>query len=142
MTDHLKPEQLEAWAVGTLPDADAKALEAHADGCDACAALLKREAKLEVALTELAQRSPRPSRRRRTAVGAAVAVAALAAAALAVVTLQNVNRRSPAPTVVHCEDPASEKACIQRAHFDGLLTVGPGDELTVPRYDLVPGGTP
>ncbi len=75
---------------------------------------------------------------RRRRIGAIVASAALAVAAglVMLVSLE----RAPGPVksfeVQQCTEASTAQACITRGQFDGVITLGPGRELLVPRYDL------
>jgi hypothetical protein len=134
---HLTQSQLEAWAIGALEEREALAVEAHATACAACGSLLEKEARLEGALAELAQARPLPEplvfpefkawqRVALVSLGAALA----AGLAFGLSLWPPPPREAPAP---HCAD----EACVERANYDGLLTVGPGATVEIPRYEQV-----
>jgi anti-sigma factor RsiW len=144
MSGHLNPEGLEQYIQGALDGDEARALEAHAGSCARCAAALQREARLELGLLEVARApvSLRAFRGRRARLGAAAAVlAATAAAALAFLVQPRPALDGP-PRLVRCEDPRQASECLASAQYEGLLTIGPDDQLVVPRYDQAPRGNP
>jgi anti-sigma factor RsiW len=118
MAEHLTPEELEQYVIGALEPAAVSAVEGHVAGCEACATALRREARLELGLAEVAALHPtatvvRPGRWRGR--------------------------------LVRCEDPRSLPECTAKARFDGLVSLGPGAAIDVPRYDeqlLQKRGTP
>jgi anti-sigma factor RsiW len=143
MSGHLTPEALELYILGALDAEPSLALEAHAATCTACAAALQREARLELGLLEVARApaSLQGFRRRRLQLG----VAGLAAAAAAAVLLLLVQPRATPdgqPRLVRCEDPRQASECLAGAQYDGLLTIGPDNQLVVPLYDASPRGAP
>lgn len=144
----LSPDVVEQYVIGSLDPDSARFVDTHVGGCRACAAMLAREAKLEVQLHEVAELSrvvPLSSRRRRAGAAVLSVAAALAAGVVLLVTFEREPPADEAPRIARCEDPGSAAACIERAKFDGVITIGPGNELVVPRYDAVPtapGGTP
>jgi Flp pilus assembly protein CpaB len=89
-TRHVSTTDLELFAIGGLSSEGTAALETHVRSCAACAALLQREARVELAIgsVALAQRAAsaapkamaRPWRRRAFAAGSAAGVALLFAA--------------------------------------------------------------
>jgi hypothetical protein len=142
---HLTASQLEQYVIGALEPAAVVHLERHVESCELCALALRREAALELKLAEVAlDTSPAPLARpfpvRLTAavLGLSMAAAALLAAVL-YVPGQSVDG---SPRLVRCSDPTSAAACVARADYDGLLSVGPNDEVVVPRYDQLPEATP
>jgi hypothetical protein len=148
MNDHLASELLTDYAMGTLDASSAEAVDAHVETCTRCAALLQREARLEFGLTEVASGLPRTivgaarGRRRwstRLAVGAGMA---LAAGLVLVLDANPASKSAPAPEVRYCNAPGAAADCLARARFDGLLSVGPREELVVPRYEIVPSAAP
>jgi anti-sigma factor RsiW len=81
---HATPAELELYVLGALGEDRVEAFEAHCAACDACAAALSGEAKLELTFEQVARRSVRaPVVRpvRAVAYGAA-GVLAMAAAVL------------------------------------------------------------
>ncbi len=142
MSGHPHPEAFEHYVLGLLDAGAQGELEAHLGACPACAAALAREARLELALMEVARApvSLKATRARRLRLGAAAAAVAAAAAAVLLVvgTPPGGEQR---PRLVDCSDPRSADACLAGAQYDGLLTIGPGNELVVPRYDASPRGT-
>ena len=143
MASHLTEDLVEQYVIGALEGDSARFVESHVEACADCAALLAKEARLEVALHEVADLSnvvPLGAKRRRRWPVAA-AVGALAAGALVVVGL---GERPPpaekAPQVRDCDAAEDPSGCVARGQFDGVLTIGPGKQLVVPRYDEVPAG--
>ncbi len=137
---HLSTAALERYLAGDADAAEATAVEAHVETCAECAAQLQREARFEMALSEVAA-APRVIERprsRRAALVAVGGVLALAAGA-AVIVAPSTPSSAHAPRVVACDEPSTHEACMKNAHFDGLLTRGPGRHLEIPRYDLQPG---
>lgn len=135
---HLVAEELEHYVIGALDEAGAARVEAHTARCATCAAALQREARLEVGLFQLAaQPAPLQAFRRRARV--AVAVSALAAAAGLALgfssALEVDGQPQPPPRVERCDRSSAPTDCLVRAQFDGVLTIGPGQELVVPRYE-------
>jgi anti-sigma factor RsiW len=140
MPTHVKREVLEQYVIGALEPHEEQVIDAHLADCDACAQVMKAEAQLELALVEVAH-APTPLRRvvrqppsRLAALVTTVGVA-LAASVLFLVWRGPVSTVEPAPQVVHCDDPRSAASCIARAHFDGVITIGPDRQLSVPRYE-------
>ena len=139
MTDHLSAEVLEQYVIGALEPLEVARVEAHVGACEACAASLGREARLEQGLYEVAA-MPAPLRVRRRWVGVAASGLALAAGAAAFIVAQHRSTsRDGEPRLVRCDDPRSADDCIAKARFDGLVSLGPGAEVDVPRYDEQPG---
>jgi len=132
MKEHLEPAELEQFVLGTLDDTRLAQFEAHVSRCAACAASLTREARLELALVELAPRPVGPPialrgvRARR--VVPAILVAAAAVALLVVrrpgAPPREAGRRS-IPDVI-CAAGPDQAACVQRAHRHGLYVQYPG----------------
>ncbi len=138
MLTHVKREVLEQYVIGALDPHEEQAIDAHLAGCDACAEVMKHEAQLELALIEVAH-APTPLRRPTRAPSRLAALVTTVGVALAASVLFFVWRPlapgEPAPQVVHCDDPRSAASCIARAHFDGVITIGPDRQLSVPRYE-------
>jgi len=131
MTAHLDTAELEDFVQGTLDGTRLAQFEARVSSCDACAASLMREARLELALVELGTPAASPPARRwsRRAMPAVLAIAATAAAILLVVARPG----SPAwraasvrsiPGVV-CPPGTEQATCVQRAHGHGLFVEEP-----------------
>ncbi len=140
---HLDVQLAERYVLDLLTPPEAAALEAHVEGCAGCAALLAREARLELALEAVAARAepvPRPRAPGRAwRVARSVALPALASCALliAVALTPPAPRASPAlpapePIWVACPE-LDATACAARARFDGLMVMYPAGE--VPRYE-------
>jgi anti-sigma factor RsiW len=144
MNDHVTADVLVDYAMGTLDAASMEVVEAHVEICPRCLAELQREARLECGLYDVAAALPRdavvrlPNRRRwstRVALGAGLAVAAGLVLALGGAFT---SAPTTAPEVRYCNAPDVSADCLARARFDGLLSVGPREELVVPRYEIVP----
>lgn len=75
---HVTAEELRRFVEGRSLGFSAGRFEAHVSSCDACAAALTGEARLELAIEELVPREtvPRPDRRHAAAIAAAFAMAA------------------------------------------------------------------
>lgn len=141
MTKHLTPDLAEEYVIGALEGDSARYVEAHAEACPDCAALLAKEARLEAALYEvgaLANVVPLAARRRRrwsiAALGAAAAAAVLLVLGLA-------ERPPPAekePRILKCDGATNPGECMAQGQFDGVITIGPDNQLLVPRYDELP----
>jgi hypothetical protein len=132
---HLSGEELALYVIDALPAERARAVEHHVGACADCAAALAADARLELALSEVA-RQPRTNRRWR------IAAATFAAAAAVVVALW-ATRRAPEPVA---ELPscmaAPTPACEQAARAHGLALVTSAG-LEIPRYEMSsPEGTP
>lgn len=138
MSSHPTPEQLEQYVLGALDGAGGLELEAHLGACPACTAALAREARLELGLAEAA-RLPTPLlARRRRWVGVAAAGSGLAAAAAAALVLgwfEAAPRPDRAPMVLRCDQAHAPGECLARGQFDGVIAIGPGRQVVVPRYD-------
>jgi hypothetical protein len=141
MATHLSTELIEEYVIGALEGDSARFVEAHVEGCEACAALLAKEARLEAALHQVADLSNVVSlsakRRRRWPLAAAGAV--LAAGLVVVVGLAE--RPPPvekAPRVRECTGAQDPGDCVAQGQFDGVITIGPDKQLLVPRYDELP----
>jgi anti-sigma factor RsiW len=137
---HIAPEQLEQYVIGALDPTTASLVEAHTASCADCALALQREAQLELGLAAVAALpAPLNAVRRRRRVGVAAAGVALAASAAAAVLVFALFERPPspesAPRIARCDHVGASSECIARAQFDGVLTIGPGQQVVVPRYD-------
>lgn len=142
---HPHPETFEAWVLGALAPHDAHALETHVAGCTPCAQALAREAQLELRLHHVGTAAPpavpvAPLRHIPQPLVVLGGLAALAAAVLALVRVDPPPPPERAPQVALCQDPGSAADCVARAHFDGVVAVGPGNALEIPRYDELPAG--
>lgn len=139
-TTHLTTDLVEQYVIGALEGDSARFVEAHVGACPACAALLAKEARLEAALhdvADLANVVPLKARRRRLSLAAAGA--AMAAGLLALVSLSD--RPPPKekePRILRCEGTTNPGECVARGQFDGVITIGPDNQLLVPRYDELP----
>jgi len=133
MTEHPDATELEQFVRGQLDDGPRQRFEAHLGSCGACAAALAREARLELALVELATveaacpAAPRPSVARRRSLQLAAAAAAIALLILAIRTGTAppgaIARTSPNVT---CPAGAAQAACVRSAHRHGLFVQYPG----------------
>lgn len=147
MSGHLTGDLLEQYVIGALDADSVRFVEGHVAQCPACAGLLQREAQLEVALHDVAAPlqvvSLDARRRRRVRMAVASVGALLAAGVLLSFVMPTGAGPSAAPALRRCEDATTARDCISRAQFDGVLTIGPGGEPIVPRYDLTqPGAEP
>jgi hypothetical protein len=126
MTEHPDLGELEQFVLGELVGPALERFEAHVVACDACSARLAAEARLEVALVELASLPPAAQRgrlRTRLATGAAIA-----AAAGLLLVLIDVRRGEDAPRSIPgvvCAIAAEQTACVQAAHRHGLVVIYP-----------------
>jgi anti-sigma factor RsiW len=161
VTDHHPTaHQLERYVIGALDAPDASAVEEHVASCPSCAAALACEARLEVAIREVA-RAPTPlhqrAERSRIPIALAGAVAVLASAAVLVLLLrpatnaeQSQLTASPAAATIDRPSPQREVSpmpassdvcldtddldrCIQAAHRRGRAITYP--IVDVPRYE-------
>ncbi|MEW5740612.1 MAG: zf-HC2 domain-containing protein [Myxococcota bacterium] len=142
MATHLTRELVEEYVIGALEGDSARFVEAHVEGCAECAALLAKEARLEAAMYEvgeLANVVPLAGQRRRRRLSVAAAVVAVAAG---LVLLVGLTERPPppekSPRILECGGVEDPGACVARGQFDGVITIGPGNQLLVPRYDELP----
>lgn len=144
MQQHLAADLVEQYVIGALDPASARFVEDHVAACAPCAALLQREAQLEVALLETAQHRivSLSARRRRRVVAAVASAAAVLAAGVALVFSLSSPSPSKPPRLRECVDAATAAQCISEAQFDGVITIGPDRELIIPRYDVTSGGQP
>jgi hypothetical protein len=65
MSAHLSRDALEAYVIGALSEIECADVEAHVTVCEACAAALQHEARLELAFAAVATAAP-PKRARRS----------------------------------------------------------------------------
>lgn len=81
---HATPAELELYVLGALGDDRVESFEAHCAACDACAAALSGEAKLELAFEQVTRRAVRTrvERPMRAVAYGAAGVLAMAAAVL------------------------------------------------------------
>jgi anti-sigma factor RsiW len=149
-TEHLSPDDLALYVMGSLPPASTGALEEHVGRCAACAAALAREAAVEVALHEVgaALAEPLPSARpgepasRRRRFGRAAGAGLISALAMAAGYLlwtyvqARPARAAEAPWVVACPPGRSEAtgACRARARRMGLYVQDPPNA-AIPVYE-------
>ena len=75
---HLTAESAARWVAGLSEGPEAAALESHVSTCPECAALLRHEARAELALGRAARREPRRSAWRMALVPLFAAAAVLA----------------------------------------------------------------
>jgi hypothetical protein len=137
---HIGVDVVEQYVMGALDVESSRFVEGHVMQCPACAALLQREAALEVGLHEVAGLKKvvfLTTRRRRITALVASAAVALAAGLVLVVAVDRVPAPESRPGLRQCTDASTARACISRAQFDGVITIGPDLEPIVPRYDLV-----
>lgn len=139
MQRHIGADVVEQYVMGALDVESSHFVEGHVARCPQCALLLQREASLELALHDIAamKKVVLLSARRRK-FGAIVASAALALAA-GLVLVVSVDRQPPVdkrPSLRDCTEAMTARECISRGQFDGVITIGPQQELIVPRYDL------
>ncbi|MFZ5444206.1 MAG: anti-sigma factor family protein [Myxococcota bacterium] len=145
MSQHLGADLLEQYVIGALDADSVRFVEGHVAQCPACARLLQAEARVEVALHELAARGRVVSldgRRRRVRAVVASVAAALAAGLMLGFFAGGAPPAGGSPSLRRCDDRHTAQECLSRAQFDGVLTIGPGGEPVVPRYDLTPGAQP
>jgi anti-sigma factor RsiW len=125
--EHVTDTEIEEFALGELSAARLPGFEVHVSSCDECAGRLAREARLELALAQVARSAPpapaAPATRRalisrRSA--AALATFALAAAVLLLFLRGAGEPSAPSitPSVV-CADGPDQIACVQRAQRHG-----------------------
>lgn len=140
-SSHPTTEVLERYVIGALELLEQAEVEAHAASCARCAAALQREAALELRLMEVAAVAPPPGQRALPArvTGALVGLSMAVAAVLAAVMYVPPPPAAGAPRVVRCDDPGSAADCAARAGYEGVISLGPHDEIVVPRYEQVPG---
>jgi hypothetical protein len=134
MSEHPDPASFEHFIMGTLDDTERGQFERHAAACERCAAALAREARLELALVELAAMPAAPRRRAARALWAAP----MLAAAAALLVWWRVERGAPfgphpadalAPPSgpVVCSVVRERAACIAAAHRRGLYVSYPSN---------------
>jgi hypothetical protein len=125
MTDHHDATELALFVRGELEGARRASFEAHVAGCEACAARLASEARLEVALEALGPALAGGLARRRRVRRAVAAAVVAAAAAVVLVTVHRGGELAPLATrslpQVTCADGPDQSACIKRAHQHGLF---------------------
>ena len=130
------PDDLDLYVMDAVSDERREEIEAHVMACAECAAALQREARLELALPEVAQasiereRAPIPiaraSRRRprRICITAGLAAAAGLAALLGTRVLMR-HSAAPTPIVVNCPIDEHARACVDQARMHGLYVQYP-----------------
>jgi hypothetical protein len=127
MTDHADATELALFVRGELEGSQLASFEAHVSSCAACAALLTREARLELALLELGARGElaAPAGRRVLARRLVGATLTLGVAAGLVLTLwpprESARPGSRSIPGVVCAQGAEQAACVKRAHDHGLF---------------------
>lgn len=142
MQKHLVGDIVEQYVIGALDPESVRFVEGHVAQCPACAQLLQAEARVELSLHEVAsmQRVVSLSSRRKRVTALVAAVAAVLLGVVAFGGLWPQSGSAP-PSLRDCSEPSTSRSCIDRAQFDGELTIGPRGEPIVPRYD-VSGGLP
>jgi hypothetical protein len=153
--EHPHEQAFVDFVMGTIEPAESHALEAHVSRCEACAARLAREAKVELALAEVARTEEASTPRAASSSGAGAAdtrhvkrpwrlsrALPLAAAAAAVWAAfahrtPSAEASGPIPNVV-CPDGAAQDECIERAHRHGLFVAYP-PRADAPRFEARPG---
>lgn len=123
------PDDLDLYVMGAVSDERREEIEAHVMACADCAAVLAREARLELALVEVAGApiaSIRASRRRpRRLLIAAGFLAAAGVAALFGTRLRSRPPVAPTPIVVTCPLDNHARACVDQARRHGLYVQYP-----------------
>jgi ferric-dicitrate binding protein FerR (iron transport regulator) len=130
MVEHVEPEALDEFVRTAQPLSEEQLL--HLQDCALCAAAL-REAAHDGERYRLLASAParrRAPARRLWASAALAAVGAIAAAALLWI------RAAPPKALVlpDCASNPDTARCLERAAFDGLMAVGPGNTVVFPRY--------
>jgi hypothetical protein len=137
---HVGDQDLAMFAMGAL-HAGAGEVESHLRACSHCAARLRSEARLEMALQEVA-RAPRSRTRRRVRRGLQLAGGLAAAAVLAMLLLPLLRRHTrPATTdglAIVCLDGLDQAQCQADARQHGLVVSYPTSE--IPRYEELSAG--
>lgn len=140
-TKHLTDDLVEEYVIGALDADSARYVEAHVEGCADCATLLAKEARVEAALYEvgdLANVVPLAARRRRRWSIAAVSAVAAALVLVAVGVSERPPPPDKQPRIRQCASATNPGECMARGQFDGVITIGPDNQLLVPRYDELP----
>lgn len=147
--NHLSAEMLEAFVTGALPNADE--IQSHVAVCPACAQALAREARIELAMREVAAQIPSLAGRERSRfrpLWTAVAATAAAAAFLLWANREAPVRRAshafarpdaavavgPAARLPMCEG-ARPGHCVRAAQQLGLAVVSESHGFVVPIYE-------
>ncbi|MBX3230921.1 MAG: AgmX/PglI C-terminal domain-containing protein [Labilithrix sp.] len=154
MTEHPSAITIEGLAIGAIDDEE---VVAHCAACDACAAALAREARLELALGELhAFRRASP---RRSPLVLFVAPIVLAAAAAILFAIRSAPAAGPELAEMRAEPAVASAASagneappgaedviaklrpqFRRCHQDGLARGEPTDGKVVLRAEIAPDG--
>ncbi len=139
---HVKAEQLESYVTGSASPVDEKAIEAHVAQCPMCAGALAREARLEVLFAEVGSGLPPavqvPGRFLRwIAAGVGTAAALIAALLLAFLSPRWALDQGSRPEINRCNDAHSAAKCITQGLFNGEVSIGPDQQLIIPRYEHV-----
>jgi hypothetical protein len=148
---HPSKDDLALWVMGALDPEPAARLEAHVPTCAACAAMLAREARLEIALHEVGASLPEPrasgsvrtmrpfGRAAVVAVGVAVAVAAGYLVWIARPGHGDTARAAERSSLVACPPGHGEAAssCHARARRMGLYVEEPPRSAAIPIYEEV-----
>ena len=140
MQRHIGADVIEQYVMGALDLESSRFVEGHVTQCPECAAMLQNEARVEVALLEVASLTKvvsLSSRRRRIGALVASAAVALAAGLVLIVSADRTPSLEKRPVVRQCSEASTARDCISQAQFDGVITIGPDKEPIVPRYELV-----
>jgi hypothetical protein len=142
MPDHVAASEIEEFVIGALTEDRRARFEEHVASCDECGERLAREARLELALVEVAAAAPR--RRRslaaRTAWAAPIAVVAVVIA----FTLRDDHRgvAGGGRARVVCADGPDQLACVEDAERHGLFVQYPDWAGAPPLGDPDPASGP
>jgi hypothetical protein len=131
MSDHTDATELALFLRGELEEPRLASLEIHVSSCDACAARLTGEARLELALNELGPELAQSLAQRRVRARLVGVALIAAAAAVAVVSLGRSDVPAPPASArsisrVVCAEGPDQAACVERAHHHGLFVEYPG----------------
>jgi hypothetical protein len=135
---HLSASELELFVIGGLGHVRAAAVEAHVGACERCAAALTREARLEMALDEVANAAVtrdlpavrRATPARRVAIAAAGALSFAAAFLLLLMPPFHVRGPTASGRPAEASVSASQDAASSRV-LDAMSTIA---------YDRLDGG--
>ncbi len=138
MHEHPEHETFERYVHGALEPPLAAALEAHVATCARCAAQLGHEARLEMALAEVAAAGPRRAPRGTGRTWLGVGLGALAAAAAAVLVVARSGAPMSSEAILYaCPDDALAERCVASARRHGRVIEYPRAQLVVPRYEAM-----
>lgn len=141
MNSHGTAADFEAYVTRCSDETQVSALESHVAACAECSAALAREARLDLSLYEVARAPAVPtSHRFRWAAGG---IAALAAGLLAIFAIPRTRpERDGALEIRRCDGFAHPAGCIAQGMYDGVITIGPQQQLIIPRYDVTKRSSP